>query len=929
MKTHLDRPLLRPLLHWLLPLLALLPLAVQADKPTAWGFNHVGQLGTNNYNTATAPVNVFTAGALNGRNVTAVSAGQEHSCAIADARVFCWGSNFLGQLGNGTNSQFLQPVGVHDAGLNFNSLTSTQISVGRFHTCAVASGRAYCWGQGADGQLGNNGFSNTTVAVPVTNGTGPLAGKTVVQVATTNFSSCALTSEGKVACWGFNGQGALGNGTFNTSTTAVAVGAPLSTQTVVQISGRNHRFCAVTSAGSAYCWGGGFMGNGQQGGFASPVLVSSGAGTAINNRLISQVSVGLNHSCVIADGLPFCWGQSNGLGNGTSYSTTPVAVSIGSGLAGRTFTHIAAGGHGDESTSHSCAIANSRAYCWGDANRHQLGIGITNPQLAPVPVSTGSPSALQNEALTAIALGGWHNLALSLPAPQIPTFGASGTANTTATLNASVSLDANLHYLVVAATAAAPTQNQIRSGGSGYASAIAASGTAAMSAGVAQNLAITGLSPATSYTVYGLAMAGERHSDTRSTGFSTPNNVDGACGAAHGAASSTAPASGLCTAGTATAVAGSSGAWRWSCTGLGTGTTASCLASYATQSITGFAASPDNLHVGDSATLSGTATSGLPVVFARSTPGQCSLGSGSVTALAAGTCTVTASQPGTGDSGSSRFLAAAGQSIDIPVRQNGVCGAASGVATATAPDASLCAAGAASLVSGSDGAWRWSCNGLNGGTSDSSCAAAYASQTLSLSAVPTTVPAYSASTLTGSSSAGLVPTLSSSDASVCLFSSTGGTGNAYGVAEGICNVTANQAGTGDSGSERYLAAAPATVGISITPACVVEAGDNVIDRRSATSAQTITGVSTKRNVIWGSAFNDTINGGAKGNCIDGGPGADRLSGNNGDNQLFGGLGNDTLTPGAAGNFLDGGPGTDRCLKASSRATATTEDCETQ
>jgi alpha-tubulin suppressor-like RCC1 family protein len=74
---------------------------------------------------------------------------QGHTCATSDeGALYCWGSNFYGQLGNGTMT-------ASDSAIEVPSLTSVDaLSAGPNHTCAVADGVAYCWGRNDDGQLG-------------------------------------------------------------------------------------------------------------------------------------------------------------------------------------------------------------------------------------------------------------------------------------------------------------------------------------------------------------------------------------------------------------------------------------------------------------------------------------------------------------------------------------------------------------------------------------------------------------------------------------------------------------------------------------------------------------------------------------------------------------------------------------------------------
>lgn len=89
--------------------------------------------------------------------VTAVTAGESHTCAIQNGRLYCWGENSAGQLGTESTTESLIPVLVH--GLD-NTITS--VSAGDFHTCATTGGDIYCWGHGAQGQLGNGDTNRAT-----------------------------------------------------------------------------------------------------------------------------------------------------------------------------------------------------------------------------------------------------------------------------------------------------------------------------------------------------------------------------------------------------------------------------------------------------------------------------------------------------------------------------------------------------------------------------------------------------------------------------------------------------------------------------------------------------------------------------------------------------------------------------------------------
>ncbi len=167
--------------------------------------------------------------------------------------------------------------------------------------------------------------------------------------------------------------------------------------------------------------------------------------------------------------------------------------------------------------------------------------------------------------------------------------------------------------------------------------------------------------------------------------------------------------------------------------------------------------------------------------------------------------------------------------IDLGAYEGGVvvppvdaaCGTANGEATATAPTScSLCETGTASAVAGSDGAWGWSCTGTGTG-STATCSAPYATPTITLKASPTSITVGGdGSTVTGTSTSGLKPELTGTTTDVCSAMPFAGgpigtTVIATGLAVGTCTVKATLAGTGDTGTFRYLAASEETVDITV------------------------------------------------------------------------------------------------------------------
>ena len=191
---------------------------------------------------------------------------------------------------------------------------AASLTAGGGFSCVLKGGHAYCWGFNGNGELGDGATADSDVPIAVDT-SGVLAGKTLTQIAAAANSTCALDSSGAAYCWGYNGSGQLGNGNFTAADSPVAVytGGVLAGKTLTQISGSGNSMCALDSTGAAYCWGdnsNGQLGNGNEGPIAGsdvPVpVVTSGA---LAGKTLTQISAGGGNVCALdSTGVAYCWG---------------------------------------------------------------------------------------------------------------------------------------------------------------------------------------------------------------------------------------------------------------------------------------------------------------------------------------------------------------------------------------------------------------------------------------------------------------------------------------------------------------------------------------------------------------------------------------------------------------------------------------------
>jgi alpha-tubulin suppressor-like RCC1 family protein len=420
--------------------------AVAEGSAYCWGAGGSGELGDGAMAGSSTPVKV--GGVLAGKTVTSVSAGGDHSCAVADARAYCWGSGWLGGLGNGSTANQASPVAVGGllAAADVTAISADSAS------CAIADGQAYCWGSNSGGMLGDGGTADSSTPVAVSTA-GVLAGRTVTAIEASDRHVCAL-ADARAFCWGDNANGQLGDGTGTTSRVPVAVDTS-GVLAGVEVTGLSvgYRGACVVADGAGYCWGeNGFrqLGDGTTTDRRSPVPLSSVSG------VVTAVAPGQTHSCALVAGAVLCWGSGGDgkLGNGsTASATVPTAIDAGGALAMavcepgwrplrdplrcspplggagavilddlrvpgslRQATQLSIG------DSHSCAVASGLAVCWGANDSGQLGDGTTVTRSTPVAVT----GALLGHTVTVVRASQSHSCALAEGTVYCWGYGGSG-----------------------------------------------------------------------------------------------------------------------------------------------------------------------------------------------------------------------------------------------------------------------------------------------------------------------------------------------------------------------------------------------------------------------------------------------------------------------------------------------------------------------
>jgi len=344
------------------------------NRLLCWGRNIEGELGKGDY--LPSPGYIYTNEEIRIEgiwdSVYSVSTGGYHTCGIdGDNKLWCWGRNDYGQVGDGENENKNLPQMISDKKWK-------SVSAGGYHTCGIDDdNKLWCWGRNDYGQVGDGGNENKNLPLMVSD-------KKWKSVSAGGYHTCAIDDGNKLWCWGRNDYGQVGDGENENKNLPQMI----SDKKWKSVSAGGYHTCGIDDGNKLWCWGRndyGQVGDGENENKNLPLMIS--------NKKWKSVSAGGYHTCGIDDDNKlWCWGRNDyGQVGDESFGNRNMPVMVSPRGVKDKWILISAGGY------HTCGVIEEKrkVYCWGSDAYGQLGVnplkrepyfGWNNPITSPVQI---------------------------------------------------------------------------------------------------------------------------------------------------------------------------------------------------------------------------------------------------------------------------------------------------------------------------------------------------------------------------------------------------------------------------------------------------------------------------------------------------------------------------------------------------------------
>ena len=246
----------------------------------------------------------------------------------SDGKIYSWGRNYEGQLGNGTNTRTNNPMCISDiSGSEVNGKRIKQIRMSdRGNVLAIDdSGKVYAWGDNSKGQLGNGLTDNKSLPICISDlQNNALNGKKIEKIFLSDANAFALDNNGKLYSWGggnFSGQ--LGNGSSVSSKTPMCIsdmdGSELKGKKIVNVILNYYVSIALDENGKVYVWGDnskGQLGIGNTENQMLPICLNDLTGHIFYGKKITNITIAedtntIDFMACDYEGNAYVWGKND------------------------------------------------------------------------------------------------------------------------------------------------------------------------------------------------------------------------------------------------------------------------------------------------------------------------------------------------------------------------------------------------------------------------------------------------------------------------------------------------------------------------------------------------------------------------------------------------------------------------------------------
>ena len=383
----------------------------EGGKLYTWGSNESGQLGDGTTENRDVPICISDLdNDLKGKNIVDIYKSDYGDAIIArdsEGKLYTWGSNEYGQLGDGTTEDRKVPICISDLDNDLKGKNIVDIYKSDYGDAIIArdsEGKLYTWGANTCGELGDGtteiGYDNyRDEPICISDLENDLNGKSIVDLYN-GYTIIARDSEGKLYTWGANGSGLLGDGTTENRDVPICISDldnDLKDKNIVEVYDAGLTMIAKDGEGKLYTWGSnesGLLGDGTtEIGYSEyrnvPICISDLDNDLKGKNIVDVVYTGSTIIAKDSEGKLYTWGYNYNvqLGDGTTaegeYRDVPMCISdLDNDLKGKHIVDI----YGYDYII-IARDSEGKLYTWGSNKVGELGDGTTENRNVPICIS--------------------------------------------------------------------------------------------------------------------------------------------------------------------------------------------------------------------------------------------------------------------------------------------------------------------------------------------------------------------------------------------------------------------------------------------------------------------------------------------------------------------------------------------------------------